>query len=224
MSIGLILIPLALSFFVSWRFKSKVKKYSEMALSNHLSGSEIAEMMLRDNGVTDVRIISTEGQLTDHYNPLEKTVNLSHDVYYGRSVIAAAVAAHEVGHAIQHAKGYAWLNFRSAIVPMVSFASKWVQWILLGGIFMLNTFPQLLLAGIILFAATTFFSVITLPVEFDASKRALAWLSNKGIVRQDEYPMAKDALNWAASTYVVAAIASIATLLYYLQIYMGRRD
>ncbi len=224
MSIGLILIPLALSFFVSWRFKSKVKQYSEMALSNHLSGAEIAEMMLRDSGVSDVRIISTEGQLTDHYNPLEKTVNLSHDVYYGRSVIAAAVAAHEVGHAVQHAKGYAWLNFRSAIVPMVSFASKYLQWILLGGILMLNTFPQLLLAGIILFAATTFFSIITLPVEFDASKRALAWLNNKGIVRQDEYPMAKDALNWAASTYVVAAIASVATLLYYLQIYLGRRD
>jgi Zn-dependent membrane protease YugP len=224
MSIGLIIIPLALSFFVSWRFKSKVKQYSEMALRNHLSGAEIAELMLRDNGVTDVRIISTEGQLTDHYNPLEKTVNLSHDVYYGRSVIAAAVAAHEVGHAVQHAKGYAWLNFRSAIVPVVSFASKYVQWILLGGVLMLNTFPQLLLAGIILFAATTLFSIITLPVEFDASKRALAWLSNKGIVRQDEYPMAKDALNWAASTYVVAAIASLATLLYYLQIFLNRRD
>lgn len=219
-----IIIPLLLSFYVSWRFKSKVKQYSEVALSNHLSGAEIAELMLKDNGITDVRVISTEGQLTDHYNPQEKTVNLSHDVYYGRSVIAAAVAAHECGHAVQHAKAYAWLNFRSAIVPAVSFASKWVQWILLGGVLLINTFPALLLAGIVLFAITTFFSVITLPVEFDASNRALAWLSNRGIVRQDEYPLTKDALKWAASTYVVAAIASVATLLYYLQIYMGRRD
>ncbi|MFN4083391.1 MAG: zinc metallopeptidase [Bacteroidia bacterium] len=220
----LILVPLALSFYVSWRFKSKAQKYSEMALSNHLSGAEIAQMMLNDHGIYDVKIMSTEGQLTDHYNPQEKTVNLSHDVYYGRSVIAAAVAAHEVGHAVQHAKAYAWLNFRSAIVPMVSFASKWVQWVLLGGVLLINTFPQLLLIGIILFAATTLFSVITLPVEFDASRRALAWLSNKGVVRQDEYPLTKDALNWAASTYIVAAIASIATLLYYISIFMGRRD
>jgi len=219
-----IIIPLALSFFVSWRFKNKAKEYSEIALSNNLSGSEIAAMMLRDNGITDVKITSTDGQLTDHYNPQEKTVNLSHDVFYGRSVIAAAVAAHECGHAVQHAKAYTWLNFRSAIVPMVSFASRWVQWILLAGVLLINTFPQLLLAGIVLFAATTLFSVITLPVEFDASRRALAWLSSKGVVKQHEYPMTKDALKWAASTYIVAAIASIATLLYYLQIYMGRRD
>jgi hypothetical protein len=219
-----IIVPLLLSFYVSWRFKSKVKEYSQISLSNHLTGAEIAQQMLSDNGIFDVQIFSAEGELSDHYNPEKKTVNLSHDVYYGRSVISAAVAAHEVGHAVQHAKGYAWLKFRSAVVPVVSVASKYVQWILLGGVLLINTFPQLLLIGILLFAATTVFTVITLPVEFDASSRALAWLDTKGIVRKDEYPMTKDALKWAASTYVVAAIASIATLLYYLQLYMGRRD
>lgn len=219
-----IIVPLLLSFYVSWRFKSKVKAYSQISLSNHLTGAEIAQQMLSDNGIFDVQIFSAEGELSDHYNPEKKTVNLSHDVYYGRSVISAAVAAHEVGHAVQHAKGYAWLKFRSAVVPVVSVASKYVQWILLGGVLLINTFPQLLLIGILLFAATTVFTVITLPVEFDASSRALAWLDTKGIVRKDEYPMTKDALKWAASTYVVAAIASIATLLYYLQLYMGRRD
>ncbi len=219
-----IIIPLALSFYVSWRFKSKVKEYSQVGLANHMTGAEIAAMMLKDNGIYDVEILSSEGELTDHYNPEKKTVNLSHDVYYGRSVIAAAVSAHEVGHAVQHAKGYAWLKFRSSVVPVVSIASKYVQWILLIGVFTINAFPALLLLGIVLFALTTIFSVITLPVEFDASKRALAWLDTKGIVRKEEYPMTKDALKWAASTYIVAAIASIATLLYYLQIYMGRRD
>ncbi len=219
-----IIIPLALSFYVSWRFKSKVKEYSQVGLANQMTGAEIAAMMLRDNGIYDVEILSSEGELTDHYNPEKKTVNLSHDVYYGRSVIAAAVSAHEVGHAVQHAKGYAWLKFRSSVVPVVSIASKYVQWILLIGVFTVNAFPALLLLGIVLFALTTIFSVITLPVEFDASKRALAWLDTKGIVRKEEYPMTKDALKWAASTYIVAAIASIATLLYYLQIYMGRRD
>lgn len=219
-----IILPMLLSLYVSWRFKSKVKEYSQVGLANQLSGAEIAERMLRDNGITDVQILSTEGELTDHYHPEKKTVNLSHDVYYGRSVIAAAVAAHECGHAVQHAKAYAWLTFRSKVVPVVSVTSRYVQWILLGGIFLINTFPQLLLIGIILFAATTLFTIITLPVEFDASKRALAWLDHNGIVRKEEYPMTKDALKWAASTYVVAAIASIATLLYYAQIYMGRRD
>lgn len=219
-----IIVPLLLSFYVSWRFKSKAQKYSEMGLSNGLTGAEIAHRMLRDHGISDVEILSTEGQLTDHYNPEKKTVNLSHDVYYGRSIIAAAVAAHEVGHAVQHAKSYAWLKFRSAIVPVVSVASRYVQWILLFGVLAINVFPQLLLLGIVLFAATTVFSIITLPVEFDASNRALAWLDTKGIVRKDEYPLTKDALKWAASTYVVAAIASVATLLYYLQIYMGRRE
>lgn len=219
-----IILPLLLSLLVSWRFKSKIKTYSEVALSNGLSGSEIAEKMLRDNGIYDVKVLSTEGQLTDHYNPQEKTVNLSHDVFYGRSVIAAAIAAHECGHAVQHANAYAWLNLRSKLVPAASFASKWVQWILLAGVLMINTFPNLLLAGIILFALTTLFTVVTLPVEFDASRRALAWLSDRGMVRDNEYPMSKDALKWAAMTYVVAAIASIATLLYYLQLFNGRRD
>jgi Zn-dependent membrane protease YugP len=219
-----IIVPLILSFYVSWRFKSKVKEYSQVGLANHLTGAEIAQMMLKDNGIFDVEVLSTDGELTDHYNPEKKTVNLSNDVFHGRSVIAAAVSAHECGHAVQHAKSYAWLQFRSSVVPIVSVASRYVQWILLGGILLINTFPALLLIGIILFAATTVFTVITLPVEFDASKRALAWLDSKGIVRPDEYPMTKDALKWAASTYVVAAIASIATLLYYLQIYMGRRD
>lgn len=219
-----IIVPLLLSFYVSWRFKSKVKEYSQVGLANHLTGAEIAQMMLKDNGIFDVQVLSTEGELTDHYNPETKTVNLSNDVFHGRSVIAAAVSAHECGHAVQHAKSYAWLQFRSSVVPIVSVASRYVQWVLLAGIFLVNTFPALLLIGIILFAATTVFTVITLPVEFDASKRALAWLDSKGIVRPEEYPMTKDALKWAASTYVVAAIASIATLLYYLQIYMGRRD
>jgi Zn-dependent membrane protease YugP len=218
------IIPLALSFYVSWRFKSKAKKYSEIGLSNHMTGAEIALQMLNDNGIYDVKIVSADGQLSDHYNPQNKTVNLSQDVYYGRSVLAAAVAAHECGHAVQHAKAYAWLNFRSAIVPIVSVTSGYLQWILLGGVLLINTFPALLLIGIVLFSLTTLFSLITLPVEFDASSRALAWLDTSGIARKDEHELSKDALKWAASTYVVAAIASIATLLYYLQIYAGRRD
>lgn len=214
-----------LSFYVSWRFKSKVKEYSQIGLANHLTGAEIAEQMLHDHGIYDVKILSVEGQLSDHYNPENKTVNLSHDVYYGRSVISAAVAAHECGHAVQHAKAYAWLTFRSSVVPVVSIASTYVQWILLAGILLINVFRPLLLLGILLFAVMTVFSIITLPVEFDASKRALAWLNSKGMVKKDEYPMTKDALKWAASTYVVAALASVATLLYYVQMYTGgRRD
>ncbi len=220
----LILALLAVSFLVSWQFKRKAREYSEVALHNNLSGAEIAEQMLRDNGIYDVKVISVEGQLTDHYNPQNKTVNLSQEVYHGRSVLAAAVAAHECGHAVQHAQAYTWLNFRSAIVPAVSIASRYVQWVLLGGILLLNSFPQLLLIGIVMFAAITLFSFITLPVEFDASKRAIAWLDNKGIVQRDEYTMARSALNWAASTYVIAAISSLATLLYYISIFTGRRD
>jgi Zn-dependent membrane protease YugP len=220
----LILVLLGVSFLISWQFKRKAKEYSEVALHNNLSGAEIATQMLHDNGIFDVKVISVEGQLTDHYNPQDKTVNLSQEVYHGRSVLAAAVAAHECGHAVQHAKAYAWLNFRSAIVPAVSFASKWVQWILLGGVLLLNSFPQLLLIGIVLFAAVTLFSFVTLPVEFDASKRAMAWLDSKGILYTGEYDMARNALNWAASTYVIAAISSLATLLYYISIFTGRRD
>lgn len=215
---------LLISLLVSWRFKNKVKEYSEVALQNNLSGAEIAEKMLRDNGIYDVKVLSVDGQLTDHYNPQDKTVNLSRDVFHGRSVIAAAVAAHECGHAVQHANAYSWLGFRSAIVPVVSITSKYVQWVLLGGILLLNSFPQLLLIGIIMLAAITLFSLVTLPVEFDASNRAMAWLDTNRIVQQDEYGMARNALNWAASTYVIAALSSLATLLYYVSIFTGRRD
>lgn len=219
-----VIIPLLLSFYVSWRFKAKAKKYSEIGLSNGMTGAEVAQHMLHDHGIFDVKVISVDGQLSDHYNPQTKTVNLSNDVYYGRSILSASVAAHECGHAVQHATAYTWLQFRSAIVPVVSVASNFVQWVLLAGVLLINTFPSLLLIGIVLFAMTTLFSIITLPVEFDASARALAWLENKGIVRPDEHELSKDALRWAASTYIVAAIASIATLLYYLQIYSSRRD
>jgi hypothetical protein len=203
--------------------KSKFNKYSKIPLDNGMSGREVAERMLRDNGITDVRIGSVEGQLTDHYNPADKTINLSPEVYNGRSISSAAVAAHETGHAVQHAKAYAWLGFRSKLVPTVSFASKWVQWILLAGILLVRTFPALLLVGIVLFALTTIFSFITLPVEIDASRRALAWLSNAGITSYQNHDKAQDALKWAAYTYVIAALGSLATLLYYIMIFTGSR-
>lgn len=211
------------SWLVSSQLKSKFELYSKLHLQNGMSGAEIAEKMLADNGIRDVRVISTPGQLTDHYNPTDKTVNLSEAVYNNRSVAAAAVAAHECGHAVQHAIGYEWLTMRSRLVPIVNIASTYMQWILLAGILMIRTFPQLLLIGIIIFAATTLFSIITLPVEYDASNRALAWLENKRMLTQQEQAGAKDALKWAARTYVVAAIGSIATLLYYVSIYMGGR-
>ncbi|MCS6818891.1 MAG: zinc metallopeptidase [Chitinophagales bacterium] len=219
----IMLLIFAASAFVSWRLRSKFAEYSQIAFRGNMSGAEIAARMLRENGINDVRITCVEGQLTDHYNPIEKTVNLSPDVYHGRSVAAAAVAAHECGHAIQHARAYAWLTMRSSLVPAVSFASKYVQWILLAGVLTINVFPYLLLAGIALFALTTLFSFITLPVEFDASKRALNWLESTGIVTSREHDLAYDALKWAALTYVVAAIGSLATLLYYISIFMGRR-
>jgi hypothetical protein len=179
--------------------------------------------MLRDHGISDVRVESVEGHLTDHYNPVDKTINLSQEVYNGRNISAAAVAAHECGHAVQHATAYAWLGFRSKLVPAVSFSSKWVQWILLAGVLMVQTFPALLLAGIFLFAMTTVFSFITLPVEINASQRALAWLSNAGITSYQNHDKAQDALKWAAYTYVVAALGSLATLLYYIMIFTGSR-
>lgn len=215
------LLFLGISMLVSGILKSKFRKYSKVGLLNGMSGKEIAEKMLRDNGIYDVQVISAQGFLSDHYNPMNKTVNLSPDVYAGRSISAAAVAAHECGHAVQHATAYSWLMLRSRLVPVVQFSSGIVQWILLGGILMINTFPQLLLGGIILFALTTIFSVVTLPVEFDASKRALAWLNNTGMTTAQEHPKAKDALKWAAMTYVVAALASIATLVQYILIFMG---
>jgi Zn-dependent membrane protease YugP len=215
---------MAASWFVSYRLKSKFSEYSQARLSSGLSGKEVAEKMLHEHGIHDVKVISVDGFLTDHYNPAEKTVNLSPEVYHGVSVAAAAVSAHECGHAVQHADAYAWLGMRSKLVPAVSLASKWMPWILIGGVLLLNTFPYLLLVGIILFASTTLFSFVTLPVEFDASARALAWLNKTNITVGEEHTQAKDALKWAASTYVVAAISSLATLLYYIWIFLGRRD
>ena len=217
---GLIML---FSWLVSRQLKKKFELYSKLQLNNGMSGAEIAEKMLADHGITDVTVISTPGRLTDHYNPTDKTVNLSEAVYNQRNAAAAAVAAHECGHAVQHATAYSWLELRSQLVPVVNIASNYVQWILIGGIFMMKTFPSLLLIGIVIFAATTLFSIVTLPVEYDASNRALAWLENKNMLTREEQAGAKDALKWAARTYVVAAIGSIATLLYYVMIYMNRR-
>lgn len=219
----IMIVFMLLSWLVSWRLKSKFKQYSEIAFRGNLTGAQVAAKMLADNDINDVKIVSVEGQLTDHYNPLEKTVNLSPEVYSGRSVAAAAVAAHECGHAVQHARAYMWLGMRSKLVPVVSVTSRYMQWILLAGILTVQIFPYLLLAGIVLFALTTAFSFVTLPVEFDASNRALAWLDTSGITSSQEHEMAKDALKWAAMTYVVAALSSLATLLYYVSIFLRRR-
>ncbi|WP_114491183.1 zinc metallopeptidase [Candidatus Ulvibacter alkanivorans] len=215
------------SMYVSNRLKSKFKKYSQTHLQNGMSGKEIAEKMLSDNGIHDVKVISVQGKLTDHYNPANKTVNLSEQVYMQRNAAAAAVAAHECGHAIQHATAYSWLKLRSAIVPAVSVSSKLSNFVIMAGL-VLSVSGSLLgntifLIGIILFAATTVFAFITLPVEFDASKRALAWLETENMVTPQEHAGAKDALKWAARTYVVAAIGSLATLLYFISIFLGRR-
>ena len=212
------------SFIVQSSLKSKFDKYSKVPLYNGMTGREVAEKMLRDNGIYDVRVISTPGKLTDHFNPTNKTVNLSEGVYSSCSVAAAAVAAHECGHAVQHARAYAPLQMRSALVPVVQFSSSIMSWILLAGILLINSFPQLLLIGICLFAMTTLFSFITLPVEIDASRRALVWLNSAGITNASNHGMAKDALKSAAYTYVVAALGSLATLVYYIMIYMGRRE
>ena len=207
---------------VSMVLKSKFNTYRKIPLRAGLSGKEVAERMLKENGIYDVKVISVNGFLSDHYNPATKTVNLSQEVYTGINVSAAAVAAHECGHAVQHATAYQWLNLRSRLVPVVQVSSTMVQWVLLAGILLVNSFPQLLLGGIILFAVTTLFSIITLPVEFDASKRALAWLNHTNVTSSSEYPKAKDALKWAAMTYVVAAVASIATLIQYFLLYQSR--
>jgi Zn-dependent membrane protease YugP len=213
-----------ISYLIGYQLKSKFKEYSRIPLNYGLTGREIAEKMLKEHDIYDVRVLSVEGELTDHYDPRKKTVNLSKDVYFGSNVSAAAVAAHECGHAVQHARAYAFLEMRSALVPMVSFASNWVQWVLLAGILLVNTFPSILFLGIILFGLTTLFSFITLPVEMDASRRALVWLNTGGITTQSTHPKAQDALRWAAYTYVVAALSSLATLLYYVMIYLGRRE
>ncbi len=211
------------SAFVSWRLRSKFNEYSQIGLSNGMSGAEVAQAMLRQNGIYDVRVLSVEGMLTDHYNPEEKTVNLSADVYYGRSVAAAAVASHECGHAVQHKVAYGPLKFRSAMVPVLTVSSRYLQWVLLAGVLLLQTTPIPLAIGVALFALTTLFAFVTLPVEFDASNRALAWIQSNGVVNQREYGFAKDALWWAAMTYVVAALGSLATLLYYASLLMGGR-
>lgn len=226
MGAGFLILSLGIMFLsslVSGRLKGKFEFYSKLQLQNGLSGAEIAQKMLADNGIRDVRVISVAGQLTDHYNPSDKSVNLSEAVYNERNAAAAAVAAHECGHAVQHAQAYQWLTLRSQLVPVVSIASNYVQWILLAGILTIRIFPQLLLIGILIFAATTIFTIITLPVEYDASKRALAWLKNKNMLNIAEYAGAEDSLKWAARTYVVAAIGSIGTLLYYVSIFMSNR-
>lgn len=213
-----------ISWLISHQLKSRFEKYSKIPLANGMTGRDVVEKMLRDNGVTGVKIGTVEGQLTDHYNPANKTINLSKEVYYGNSIAAAAVAAHETGHALQHAKAYSMLKLRSALVPAVEFASHWVQWILLAGILLVNSFPGLLLAGIGLFAIMTLFSLITLPVEIDASHRALVWLRSSGVTDYQTQGYAFDALKWAAYTYVIAALSSLATLLYYVMIYLNRRN
>ncbi|WP_410780000.1 zinc metallopeptidase [Hymenobacter sp. 5414T-23] len=219
----IVIITMIASWLIQRRLQSKFERYSQVGLQSNLSGKQIAELMLADHGINDVRVISTPGRLTDHYNPADKTVNLSEAVYADRSAAAAAVAAHECGHAVQHATAYAALQFRSAMVPALSAVSKFMPILLFAGVFMLNSTPLPLTIGVGLFALTTLFSFVTLPVEFDASKRALAWIDRRGIVTTQEHAMAKDALKWAALTYVVAALGSLATLLYYASFLMGRR-
>ena len=216
------IIVMVLSFIVQQMLQSRFHKYSQVGLPNGMSGAEVARKMLEDHGIYDVKVVPTRGMLTDHFNPQTKTVALSEGVYNSRSVAAAAVAAHECGHAVQHAMGYAPLRMRSALVPVVNFASNIVQWVLLAGVLTINIFPGLLIFGIILFASTTLFSFITLPVEINASARAISWLSRTGITDGRTQPMAIDALKWAAYTYVVAALGSLATLLYYIG--LSRRD
>lgn len=220
------LLFLGISFLVSAVLKSKFTKYGKIPLSNGLSGREIAEKMLRENAIYDVKVTSVEGFLSDHYNPVTKTVNLSPEVYNGTSISAAAVAAHECGHAVQHATAYGPLMFRSKMVPAVQWSSMLVNWILMAGMIVLATTknPTVLLIGIIIMSVTVLFSLVTLPVEFDASKRALAWLNHTNVTNAEEYPKAKDALKWAATTYVVAALAAVVTLVQYIMIYLGSRD
>ena len=221
-------IFMLISWIVSNRLKNKFKEYSQIHLTKDLTGAEIARLMLADNGINDVKVISVEGQLTDHYNPVDKTVNLSQEVFYGRNAAATAVAAHECGHAVQHAKAYSMLQFRSAMVPVQNISGTVVNFVsmalLFGGAFLHNFWPTAILLIVVCNLVFTLFALVTLPVEFDASKRAMAWLDKNGIVHKEEYGMARNELNWAATTTVVAAISSLATLLYYIWIYMGRRD
>ncbi|NVK49117.1 MAG: zinc metallopeptidase [Cyclobacteriaceae bacterium] len=228
MIILIVVVFAILGFVVSSRLKSKFKRYSQTALQANLSGAEIAKLMLADNNIHDVQVVSVEGQLTDHYNPMNKTVNLSPDVYYGRNAAAAAVAAHECGHAVQHATSYAWLNFRSAMVPIQNISGKILNVVLIASLFggFALGLPYEFIGYIVVgsYGVMTLFTLVTLPVEFDASNRALAWVKNRNIVTPQEYDMSKDALKWAAMTYVVAALASLATLAYYIFIFFGNRD
>jgi uncharacterized protein len=220
----LMLIILIPSWIISARFNNRIKKYSKIPLNSGLTGRQVAERMLSENGIHDVKVTVSDGMLSDHYNPQTKTVSLSPDVYQGSHVAAAAIAAHECGHAVQHAMAYAPLQLRSALVPIVSYSSRIVTFVILGGILMINIFPGLMLAGIILFAITTIFSFITLPVEFNASSRAVAWLDTAYITSSEQSVFVKDALRLAAMTYVMAAIGSLVTLVYYIMIFMGRRN
>ncbi|MBM3918438.1 MAG: zinc metallopeptidase [Sphingomonadales bacterium] len=220
----LMFLMMVASWIVGARFKNRFNKYAATPLDGGMSGRDIAERMLHDHQIRDVQIISAEGQLTDHYNPIDRTVNLSREVYYGNSVAAAAVAAHEVGHAVQHANAYSWLQFRSKMVPALSVTNRFIPWLLLGGVFTLHIFPELLFLGVTLFALTTIFTFVTLPVEFDASRRALVWLDQNNVTTSRQHTMAKDALHWAAMTYVIAALSSLATLLYYASLLFLRRD
>lgn len=218
----IMIIIMVLSMLVQYMLQSRFNKYSQVGLPNGMTGADVARKMLADHGIYDVKVVPTNGMLTDHFNPQTKTVALSEGVYASRSVAAAAVAAHECGHAVQHAHGYAALRMRSALVPVVNFASNIVQWVLLAGVIFINTFPSLIWIGIFLFATTTLFSFVTLPVEINASARAISWLTQTGITDSQTRPMAIDALKWAAYTYVVAALGSLATLLYYIG--LARRD
>lgn len=225
----LIVVVFAIAgFVVSNQLKSKFRKYSQTALEANLSGAEIAKLMLADNNIHDVQVVSVEGQLTDHYNPLTKTVNLSPDVFYGRNAAAAAVASHECGHAVQHASSYAWLNLRSKLVPLQNISGRILNFVLLASLFggFALGFPYEFVGFIVVgaYGIMTLFTLVTLPVEFDASNRALAWVQNRNIVTRSEYAMSKDALKWAAMTYVVAALASLATLAYYIYVFFGNRD
>ncbi|MEN9883188.1 MAG: hypothetical protein RLZZ420_405 [Bacteroidota bacterium] len=218
------LLFVGIGMLVSLRLKSKFNKYGAVRIRSGLTGRDVAIQMLKDNGIYNVKVELGQGFLSDHYNPLTKTVSLSPDVYHQASIAAAAVAAHECGHAVQHARSYPWLMLRSKLVPIVQFSSMFIQWVLLAGILLVNTFPSLLLGGILLFATTTIFSLVTLPVEFDASRRGLSWLQQSGISNGQELILAKDALHWAAMTYVVAAVSSLVTLVQYILIYISNRD
>jgi uncharacterized protein len=224
----ILIISVGFSWYIGWKLKKKFKEYSKEPIGRNLSGKEIAEKMLKDNGIYDVKVISVEGQLTDHYNPVNKTVNLSPDVYNGQNISAAAVAAHECGHAVQHSEAYAWLNLRSTLVPIQNVSSTVMNAIFLlmfFGSFIVNgLFPIALPIIIICYTIFTLFAFITLPVEYNASRRALVWLTNSGLTSDYQHDKAKDALNWAARTYLVAALSSLAMLIYYLMMFMGRRD